>query len=49
MNEEKRQPKTKEDLDELKKEVEVLNEELNELTDEELEKVNAGLKAFLLR
>ena len=43
MSEEKRQPKTKEELDALKKEVEVLNEKLNELTDEEMAQVNAGL------
>ena len=46
MSEEKRQPKTKEELDALKKEVEVLNEKLNELTDEEMAQVNAGLKAL---
>ena len=47
MSEEKRQPKTKEELDALKKEVEVLNEKLNELTDEEMAQVNAGLKCSL--
>ena len=43
MSEEKRQPKTKEELEELKKEVETLNEKLNELTDEELAQVSGGL------
>lgn len=40
---EKRQPKAKEELDELKKEVEVLNEKLNELTDEQMAQVSGGL------
>ena len=35
--------KTKEELNELKKEVEAVNEKLNELTPEELEKVNGGV------
>ena len=43
MSEEKRQPKTKEELEELKKEVETLNEKLNELTEEELKQVAGGL------
>ena len=43
MSEEKRQPKTKEELEELKKEVETLNEKLNELTDEELAQVSGGV------
>ena len=34
--------KTKEELNELKKEVESVNEKLQELTEEELEKVNGG-------
>ena len=42
-DEEKKQPKTKEELDTLKKEVEELNEKLRELTDEELEQVTGGL------
>lgn len=41
-DEEKKQPKTKEKLDTLKKEVEELNEKLRELTDEELEQVTGG-------
>ena len=47
MSEEKRQPKTKAELNALKNEVEDLNEKLNELTDEELANVNAGLKWML--
>lgn len=43
MEEEKRQPKTKEELDALKKEVEAVNEKLCELTDEELTQVTGGL------
>ena len=35
--------KTKEELDALKKEVEAVNEKLNELTPEELETVNGGV------
>ena len=35
--------KTKEELNELKKEVEAVNEKLNELTPEELETVNGGV------
>ena len=42
MKEEKRQPKTKEELDALKKEVEELNEELQKLDDEELAQVTGG-------
>ena len=42
MIKEKEQPKTKEELDTLKKEVEELNEKLRELTDEELANVAAG-------
>ena len=34
--------KTKEELNELKKEVEAVNEKLQELTEEELEQVNGG-------
>ena len=36
--------KTKEELDALKEEVEAVNEKLNELTPEELEKVNGGVE-----
>ena len=42
MKEEKRQPKTKEELDALKKEVEELNEELQKLDDKELAQVTGG-------
>ena len=35
--------KTKEELNELKEEVEALNKKLHELTDEELEQVTGGL------
>ena len=35
--------KTKEELNKLKEEVEAVNEKLNELTPEELEKVNGGV------
>ena len=34
--------KTKEELNEIKEEVETLNEKLHELTDEELEQVTGG-------
>ena len=36
MNKEKRQPKTKEELNELKEEVETVSKKLSELTEEEL-------------
>ena len=36
--------KTKEELKELKQEVETLNRKLHELTDEELEQISGGLK-----
>lgn len=36
-------PKTKEELDALKEEVEAVNKKLQELTDEELEQVNGGV------
>ena len=42
-NEEKEQPKTKEELDTLKKEVEERNEQFRELTDEELKQVTGGI------
>ena len=40
--------KTKEELNELKKEVEAVNEKLHELTDEELEQVTGGLAPLLV-
>ena len=46
MIKEKEQPKTKEELDTLKKEVEELNEKLRELTDEELEQVTSGIACY---
>ena len=36
--------KTKEELNELKEEVETLNKKLHELTDEELEQVSGGIE-----
>ena len=39
--------KSKEELNALKEEVESLNEKLNELTPEELEKVNGGVTGSL--
>ena len=36
--------KTKEELNTLKEEAEALNEKLHELTEEELEQVNGGIK-----
>ena len=39
--------KTKEDLNELKKEVESISEKLKELTPEELEKVNGGVREIV--
>ena len=36
--------KTKEELNALKEEAEALNEKLHELTEEELEQVNGGIK-----
>ena len=44
MKEEKRQPKTKEELDALKKEVEELNEKLQKLDDKELAQVTGGFE-----
>ena len=38
--------KTKKELEELKKEVEVLDEKLHELTDEELAQVTGGISSF---
>ena len=46
MSEEKRQPKAKEELEELKKEVEDLDKKLEELTEEELEQVTGGYEIF---
>ena len=43
MSEEKKQSKTKKELNALKKEVEELNEKIKELTEEELEQVVGGL------
>ena len=40
--------KTNEELNELKKEVESVNEKLQELTEEELEQVNGGLSSLSL-
>ena len=39
--------KTKEELNKIKEEVEAVNEKLNELTPEELEKVNGGVTGSL--
>ena len=39
--------KTKEELDALKEEVNNVNEKLNELTPEELEQVNGGVKGSI--
>ena len=43
MSEESRQPKTEEELEELRKEFETLNEKLNELSEEELAQVTGGV------
>ena len=43
MIKEKEQPKTKEEPDTLKKEVEERNEQFRELTDEELKQVTGGI------
>ena len=43
MKEAMKQPKTREELDTLKKEVEGLNEKLRELTEEELAQVTGGM------
>ena len=40
--------KTKEELKELKQEVETVSRKLHELTDEELENVSGGVHVFLL-
>ena len=39
--------KSKEELNALKKEVEAVNEKLSELTEEELEKVNGGVREIV--
>ena len=43
MKEAMRQPKTREELDALKKEIEELNGKLRELTEEELKQVTGGI------
>ena len=47
MSEEKRQPKTKEELEELKKEVEVLGKKLEDLNEEELAQVSGGFPILI--
>lgn len=43
MSEEKKQPKTQKELEELKAEVEALNKKLEELSEEELAQVSGGI------
>lgn len=47
MSEEKKQPKTKEELEELKAEVETLNKKLEELSEEELAQVSGGFPILI--
>lgn len=49
MIKEKEQPKTKEELDKLKNEVEELNRKLQKLTDEELSQVTGGVTLTYFR
>ena len=47
MSEEKRQPKTKEELQAIKEEVETLSKKLAELTEEELAQVSGGMRLLV--